>query len=176
MIFTDTTASKAKEIAEENRIQYYCNDIKEYYRQKGYSDRKDMEARKDYDRQTAQILKKQGIELVALCGYMSIITEDPKKELIEAHDHLSDALYQEPNLAKNIEGLATYYKQQGNIPIASTAFLSLIHAAFSTKDREMKSRERSGKSEVSTSDTWMVVQNGRISRGSCKWPTTNRKV
>ncbi|MBI2137424.1 5-formyltetrahydrofolate cyclo-ligase [Candidatus Woesearchaeota archaeon] len=90
MIFTDTTASKAKEIAEENSIPYYCNDIKEYYRQKGYTDRKNMEARKEYDRQTAQLLKKHGIELVALCGYMSIVTEEIYEKFLTINIHPAD--------------------------------------------------------------------------------------
>lgn len=77
MIFTDTAdgeVCKAKEIASEYSVPYYCNDIREYYEKRGHSDRKDMKIREEYDAGTAKLLKMHKADVVALCGYMSIVT------------------------------------------------------------------------------------------------------
>ena len=81
----------------------------------------------------------QILKAIEIFDTTSKMTEDPKNKLIEAYDHLSNAMYEEPRLARTVEKVAGYYQQQGNISIASTVFLALTHAAFFTKgDRERK--------------------------------------
>ena len=77
MIFSDTadeSKCNAKKIAEEFGISYYCNDIREYYGSRGYSDRKDMNIRREYDKETAKLLEKHKVDVVVLCGYMSVVS------------------------------------------------------------------------------------------------------
>jgi len=93
MIFTDTAdenACNARRIAEEHKIPYYCNDIKRYYLEKGKSDRKDMRVREEYDAETATLLKMHEIDVVALCGYMSIITKPVIGQFLTINVHPAD--------------------------------------------------------------------------------------
>lgn len=93
MIFTDTAneeVCKARMVAEENKLPYYCNDITEYYTKHGHSDRKDMKLRENYDRETAKLLKLHKIDVVALCGYMSIITKPVIGQFLTLNVHPAD--------------------------------------------------------------------------------------
>ncbi len=74
LIFTDNKDSNAERIGNEHGIPVHCRDIKEYYRERNAS-RRDMEVRKEYDAETAALLKQNNVDVVALCGYMSIVTE-----------------------------------------------------------------------------------------------------
>ncbi|MAG15961.1 5-formyltetrahydrofolate cyclo-ligase [Candidatus Woesearchaeota archaeon] len=89
MIFTDNEKSNAKKIADENKISYYCNDIREYYQSKG-KDRKDMNVRKEYDKETAELLKKHNVDVVVLCGYMSVVTEEICDNYLTLNIHPAD--------------------------------------------------------------------------------------
>ncbi len=93
MIFTDTAdeeVCKARAIAEEHKLPYYYNDIGEYYRKQGHDDRKDMNVREKYDSETAKLLKLHRIDVVALCGYMSIITKPVIGEFLTLNVHPAD--------------------------------------------------------------------------------------
>ena len=93
MIFTDAADEKicnARKIAEEYKIAYYCNDIREYYRKRGLSDRKDMKVREDYDAETAKLLKMHKVDVVALCGYMSIVTRPVIGSFLTLNVHPAD--------------------------------------------------------------------------------------
>jgi len=93
MIFTDTkddTKCNAKKIAEEYGIPYYCNDIKEYYSTRGYRDRKDMNVRKSYDKETVELLKKHKVDVVALCGYLSIVSGEICDNYLTLNVHPAD--------------------------------------------------------------------------------------
>ena len=77
LIFTDTADEEvcnARKIAEDYKIPHYCKDMKEYYLKLGLSDRKDMKIRQRYDSETAKLLRMHRVDVVALCGYMSIVT------------------------------------------------------------------------------------------------------
>jgi len=75
MIFTDNPKSNAEAIAKESGIPYYCSDIKQYYKDRGHEDRKDMGIRMEYDKETVKLLEKHEVDVVALCGYWSIVSE-----------------------------------------------------------------------------------------------------
>lgn len=93
MIFTDTADEKvcnARRIAEDYKIAYYCNDIREYYRKRGLSDRKDMKIREEYDAETAKLLKMHKVDVVALCGYMSIVTRPVIGNFLTINVHPAD--------------------------------------------------------------------------------------
>ncbi len=93
MIFADTadeTVCNARKIAEEYKVAYYCTDIKEYYRKRGSSDRRDMKIRQEYDSETAKLLKMHKVDVVALCGYMSIVTKPVIGNFVTVNVHPAD--------------------------------------------------------------------------------------
>ncbi|MBI2176036.1 phosphoribosylamine--glycine ligase [Candidatus Woesearchaeota archaeon] len=93
MIFTDTAdenVCNARKIAEEHKVAYYRSDIKEYYKKRGCSDRKDMKIRQEYDAETAKLLKMHKVDAVALCGYMSIVTSPVIGNWLTVNVHPAD--------------------------------------------------------------------------------------
>lgn len=93
LVFSDVKDEEkcnAKKIAAGYGIKYYCNDIKDYYSSRGHSDRKDMNVRKEYDKETAKILKDNGINAVAMCGYRSITTGEIFKSFLTVNVHPAD--------------------------------------------------------------------------------------
>lgn len=100
MIFTDTADSEicmAREIAEENKLPYYCEDIGEYYRKNGHENRKDMKLREKYDNETAKLLKLHRIDVVALCGYMSLVTKPVIENFLTINVHPADLRIKDKN-------------------------------------------------------------------------------
>lgn len=75
LIFTDNKNSNAKAISEEFNIPLEIFDITDFYKSKGYLDKKDLSIRNEFDGKIVRILQKYDIDLIALAGYMSIITE-----------------------------------------------------------------------------------------------------
>lgn len=78
LLFSDRTDFKKcriSEISKKYNILYEVNDIREFYKKRGHEDRKNMEVRREYDQITLGYLKKYEIDCVALCGYMSIVTD-----------------------------------------------------------------------------------------------------
>ncbi len=93
MIFTDTadeSSCNARKIAEEHKVAYYCSDIKEYYKKRGSSDKRDMRIRQEYDAETAKLLKMHKVDVVALCGYMSIVTRPVIGSFLTVNVHPAD--------------------------------------------------------------------------------------
>jgi len=93
MIFSDTadeSKCNAKKIAEEYNISYYCNDIREYYSSRGYDDRKNMDVRKEYDKETVKLLEKHKVDVVALCGYMSVVSGEICDNFLTLNVHPAD--------------------------------------------------------------------------------------
>jgi len=90
MVFSDNPHSNARRIAGENGVAYYCSDIREFYKSRGHADRKDMELRKEYDRQTVQLLQKHNIDVVALCGYMSVVSGEICDKYLTINVHPAD--------------------------------------------------------------------------------------
>ncbi len=77
LIFTDVvdeSKCNARRISSEYNIPLVENDIREYYGKRGFSDRKDMKVREEFDLETSSHLKRFNVNLVALCGYRSILT------------------------------------------------------------------------------------------------------
>lgn len=92
LVFSDVKDGEkcnARKIAEEYGIGYYCNDIRDYYESCG-KDRKDMGVRREYDKETAKILKSNGIDAVAMCGYRSITTTEIFNNFLTANVHPAD--------------------------------------------------------------------------------------
>lgn len=108
MIFSDTAdenVSNARKIAEEYKISYYCNDIREYYRKKGKSDRKDMKIREDYDNETAKLIRICKADMVALCGYMSIVTRPIIGNFLTVNVHPADLRLRDSTGRRKYAGL-----------------------------------------------------------------------
>jgi len=72
---TDFNKSKVAEISKRYNIPYKANDIREFYKKRGYKDRRNMDVRREYDKITLGYLKEYKVDCVALGGYMSIVTE-----------------------------------------------------------------------------------------------------
>lgn len=64
---------KAKDIADEYSISYECEDIRDFYRERGMK-RADLSLRPEFDRLVVEKVVPHGVDLVALAGYMSITT------------------------------------------------------------------------------------------------------
>ena len=90
MIFTDTSQSNAKKIADKHSIPYFCNNIREFYKSKGHTDRKSMEVRKEFDKETAKLLQENRIDAVVLCGYMSLVTGEICDNYLTINVHPAD--------------------------------------------------------------------------------------
>ena len=86
----DETKCKAKQISREYGIPYYCRDIKDYYREKKCSDLRDMGVRAEYDQETVLILEKNSVDVVALCGYLSVLTSEIYGRFVTVNIHPAD--------------------------------------------------------------------------------------
>jgi folate-dependent phosphoribosylglycinamide formyltransferase PurN len=64
---------RAKDITEEYGLSYECEDIRDFYRERGVK-RTDLRLRPDFDRLVVEKVATHGIDLIALAGYMSITT------------------------------------------------------------------------------------------------------
>ena len=65
---------KAQSISSEYRVDYRHNDIMEFYRRHGQETKRDLSLRLEYDQVTAEMIEEYDLDLIALCGYMSIVT------------------------------------------------------------------------------------------------------
>jgi phosphoribosylglycinamide formyltransferase 1 len=74
LVFTDTPDSNASAIAERFGLPLQTHDIMDFYRKQGKSDKKDLSLRSRYDEISVQMLAEHQFDLVALAGYMSIVT------------------------------------------------------------------------------------------------------
>jgi folate-dependent phosphoribosylglycinamide formyltransferase PurN len=65
---------KAQLISSQHGVDYKCNDIMGFYRRHGQQTKRDLSLRPQYDRVIADLIAEYDLDLVALCGYMSILT------------------------------------------------------------------------------------------------------
>jgi folate-dependent phosphoribosylglycinamide formyltransferase PurN len=72
---------RAKDIADEYGISYECEDIRDFYKERGVK-RTDLSLRPEFDRLVVEKVAPHGIDLIALAGYMSITTQP----LLDAYD------------------------------------------------------------------------------------------
>ena len=72
---------RAKDIADEHGVSYECEDIRDFYRERG-AKRTDLSLRPEFDRLVVEKVAPHGIDLIALAGYMSITTHP----LLEAYE------------------------------------------------------------------------------------------
>lgn len=71
----DPAKCKIREIATEYNLPYRINDIWTFYRSRGHTTKRDMNVRKEFDKETLEYLQENNIDCIALGGYMSIVTE-----------------------------------------------------------------------------------------------------
>ena len=84
LIFTDVkdervdrTGEKrcyARDIAERFHLPYICNDIRDFYRSRGRRTIRDLSLRPEFDRMTLEMIGDYDIDVIALGGYMSIVS------------------------------------------------------------------------------------------------------
>ncbi|MCD6479915.1 formyl transferase [Candidatus Bathyarchaeota archaeon] len=66
---------RALDIAEEYGVPYECIDILDFYRSHGRKTKRDLTLRPIYDEEVARRIEPYNIDVIALAGYMSIITK-----------------------------------------------------------------------------------------------------
>ena len=66
---------RALDIAKDFGIAYECVDIMDFYCSRGYSSKKELSLRPDFDKLVVSTIEKHRIDLIALAGYMSITTK-----------------------------------------------------------------------------------------------------
>ena len=65
---------RAKEIAEEYGVAYECSDILDFYLSRGHRSKRDLSLRPEYDLTALGTIEPYDIDVIALAGYMSIVT------------------------------------------------------------------------------------------------------
>ena len=75
LIFTDNKDSRAEEISSEYKIPYICRDINDFYQNRGREDKRDLSLRPEFDQGTVYAIREYQVDVIALAGYMSIVTE-----------------------------------------------------------------------------------------------------
>lgn len=75
LIFTDNKGSRAEEISSEHKIPYICRDINDFYQTRGHKNKRDLSLRPEFDQGTVDTIREYRIDVIALAGYMSIVTE-----------------------------------------------------------------------------------------------------
>ena len=73
---------KALDIARDYGIAYEINDIRDFYKSKGYRSKRDLSLRPEFDLMILERINPHNIDVIALAGYMSIVT----KPLIDFYD------------------------------------------------------------------------------------------
>jgi folate-dependent phosphoribosylglycinamide formyltransferase PurN len=79
LVFSDVldpsnTKCRAQLIASQYGIDYRCSDIMDFYRRHGHETKRDLSLRPEYDQTIIKLIAESNLDLVALCGYMSIVT------------------------------------------------------------------------------------------------------
>ncbi len=79
LIFTDifdpsNQKCRAQSISSKHQVAYEHGDIADFYRRRGRESKKDLSLRPEYDKVTLEMIEKYDLDLIALCGYMSIVT------------------------------------------------------------------------------------------------------
>ncbi|MBI3051458.1 hypothetical protein HYY74_03295 [Candidatus Woesearchaeota archaeon] len=109
VIFTDTRDEKkcrAAEIAEEYSIPLVVNDMEEFYADRGQENTKDMTVREEYDLETAAELEKREVSVVALCGYMRLVTQAIYSNYVTLNVHPADLTKKDKDGRRIYAGLA----------------------------------------------------------------------
>ena len=82
VIFSDDKESSAYTIASWYDIPQVIKDIMDYYLARGHKTKRDLSLRQEFDERTVSYLADFDVDVIALAGYMSIVTEP----LLEAYD------------------------------------------------------------------------------------------
>jgi len=121
-LFSDNPNSRAEQIATEAQIPYFINDIKSFYRRKT-APVKDLEIRREFDRETADFLRPLKPDLVAYAGYVWAATEPLIAEFMGINCHPAD-------LRVEKEGRRTYAGANGvadALQAGETRLYSTLH-------------------------------------------------
>ncbi len=157
MIFTDTadeSICNARRIADEHKVAYYCNDIKDYYRKRGHSNRRDMRIRQEYDAETAKLLKMHKVDVVALCGYMSIATNPVIGKFFTINVHPADLR------AKDSSGRRKYAGCMGS---------ECVEKAIANGDKEIRATTHIVNEEVDSGQLLLVSKPVKLNvSSSCR--------
>ena len=133
LIVTDNPASNYRRIAEDHGVAAELNDIYSFFgvphpeQGLGRADRtklKDLSGRERFDRRTDRILRRYGVQLVALAGYDWVIAPFLCRKYVVLNVHPGDLRVRDPNGRRRYIGL-------GWVPTAK-AMLAGEHRVHST--------------------------------------------
>ena len=82
LVFTDNKNSNAAKIADLFGLPLLTHDILDFYKEQGCKDKKHLSLRPVFDQKTVALLANYQFDLIALAGYMSIVTAP----LLKAYD------------------------------------------------------------------------------------------
>ncbi len=89
VIFSDNLKSNAVKIGSNYGIPVIVNDLKEFYKKIG-KPRKDLDVRKEFDRETVEKLKQFNVDVTAFAGYMAIATKPLINAFLGINVHPAD--------------------------------------------------------------------------------------
>lgn len=75
VIFTDNKGSKAQQIAEKFSLPWECEDILDFYAERGHANKRDLGLRPAYFERVLRKLEPYKPDVVVLGGFMSIVSE-----------------------------------------------------------------------------------------------------
>ncbi len=88
-ILTDNKSSNAKKISEKFNIPVEINDINKFYQIRS-TPKKDLSIREEFDRISLSLIEKYSPDLIALAGYMSILTKVIVNRYLTINVHPAD--------------------------------------------------------------------------------------
>ncbi|MFH0889676.1 MAG: formyltransferase family protein [Candidatus Aenigmatarchaeota archaeon] len=100
VIFTDNKNSSARRIAEKFDVAYECEDINDFYRNMGHSNKRDLSKRPVYFERVVKKLEQYKPELYVLGGFMSVVTEPLLSMCHGVNVHPADLAITENNRRK----------------------------------------------------------------------------
>ncbi len=90
VIFTDNKGSKARQIADKFSLPWECDDIEDFYREKGSINKRDLGLRPAYFERVVRRLEQYKPDVIVLGGFMSIVTEPLLSAWLGVNVHPAD--------------------------------------------------------------------------------------
>ncbi|MBI1971670.1 MAG: formyl transferase [Candidatus Aenigmarchaeota archaeon] len=90
MIFTDNKGSNAQRIAEDFSLPWECDDIMDFYAERGHVNKRDLSLRPAYFERVIRKLEPYRPDVVVLGGFMSVVTEPLLSAWLGVNVHPAD--------------------------------------------------------------------------------------
>lgn len=108
-LFSDNKESKARDLGDEFGIPVEIRDMAAFYHEHDRIDKKDMALRAKFDELTSQWLERNRVDVVALAGYLSLVTAPIFSKFITINSHPADLTVTNAKGARAYVGLHAVY-------------------------------------------------------------------